>query len=114
MADIPLELIVTGFVGMGAALAAMGGGMALMWRHFAKQQDIMRADFIAQIETLKANQRDNQLEIRELRRFERERLTKLASDSQELSRKTLETLRRLDPEAHRQRQTDTETLVRKA
>jgi len=70
----------------------------------------MRSDFIERINANEAAIKESHLEIKELRRFERERLSKLAGDSQELSRKTLEALRRLDPINHR----PTDALERKA
>lgn len=109
MADIPTEIIVGGFVTMGAAIG-------LIWRHFSKLVDNMRSDFkerVAKLEHTVGKQDD---EIRDMRRFERDRMSKLtaeaqklAIDSQELTRRTLEVLRRLDPAVN----AATEALERK-
>lgn len=116
MAEFSTELIVGGFVAMGAAIAGIATAMAKIWAHFTKLVDNMRADFREQIGKMQHTLGKQDDEIREMRRFERDRLSKLASDSQdltresrELNRKLLDYLRRMDPANNR----PTEALERK-
>ena len=74
MTDIPNEVLVAGFGGMGTAVA-------LLWRHFQKQTEQVRSDLKDRIAALEAALAQALSEIKELRHYERDRLFSLTDQA---------------------------------
>jgi hypothetical protein len=72
--DIPTEVLVAGFGGMGTAVA-------LLWRHFQKQTEQVRSDLKERIAALETALGKALAEIKELRHYERDRLFSLADQA---------------------------------